>query len=118
MTRTRTTEPRERAAGAIRSVADNLEEWSGGHEHSGLADHASAWARQTAARVEDDAVRQLAYEARRRARRPEWTVAFTILAGGLVVGGVVAWTLGRKQRSRRNVQEQSLQESLRSDSQG
>lgn len=84
-------DPKERTVGAIRSVADDLSDWSSSHDNVPLADEAAGWARQAAAQIEDDAPRRLAYEARRRVSRPQWTTALAALAVGAAVVGVVVW---------------------------
>jgi hypothetical protein len=89
----------------MRSVADELSDWSGAHDDSRLADEAATWARRTAARVEDDPARHLLYEARRRAPRPGWPTALVVLAVVATLGGVIVWTSRRRHRAQEAEQQ-------------
>lgn len=98
MNTTTAPEVRHRTADAMRTVADELSDWSSSHDQSWRADEAAAWARQAAARVEDDTARRLAYEARRQSRRPSWRMVLLAIAGAATLGGVIMWASRRKRQ--------------------
>lgn len=104
MNTTSAPEVRHRTADAMRTVADELSDWSSAHDQSWRADEAAAWARQAAARVEDDTARRLAYEARRQARRPSWRAVVLAIAAGATLGGVIVWVSRRKRQHEPNEQ--------------
>jgi ferric-dicitrate binding protein FerR (iron transport regulator) len=98
MNTTTAPEVRHRTADAMRTVADELSDWSSAHDQSWRADEAAAWARQAAARVEDDTARRLTYEARRQARRPSWRAILLAIAAAATVGGVIVWASRRRRQ--------------------
>jgi heme/copper-type cytochrome/quinol oxidase subunit 2 len=83
----------------MRSVADEIADWSKDREQAWRAEEAADWVRQAAAHVEDDAARRLAYEATRRVRRPTWTTALVVVSVVVTIGGVVVWSVRRQRRA-------------------
>jgi hypothetical protein len=98
MTALTTDDPRHRTADAMRSMADEISDWSREHGQPRRAQDAADWVRQAAAQVEDDPARRLAYETTRRVRRPTWATALVLVSVAATIGGVVAWSVRRRRR--------------------
>jgi hypothetical protein len=112
MTTLTTQEPRHRAAHAIRSVAAEISDRSTEHGHARRADESVDWLSQAADQVEGDPARRLAHETTRRIRRPAWGTVLVAVSAVVAVGGVVAWSVGRRrQRSSESQQNESTVES-------
>ncbi|MGB9374614.1 MAG: hypothetical protein WCA82_10700 [Jiangellales bacterium] len=88
-----------RTASALRDVADEVTAWSHTHEAPPVADKAANLARRTAARVEDDPVRLVAYEAERHARERPWVLPVTVVATTALVVGVALLVRSRRRRA-------------------
>lgn len=94
----------------MRSVADEISDWSSDHQ-PGRAEEAADWVRQVAAQVEGDTPRRVAYEGTRRLRRSPWPAALVAASVVATVGVVVVWSVRRRRRSVDPAQQRSSVES-------
>ncbi|MGA7689044.1 MAG: hypothetical protein WCA29_07420 [Jiangellales bacterium] len=87
-----------RTASTLRDVADQVTAWSHSHDAPSVADKAADLARRTAARVEDDPVRLVAYEAERHARDRPWLLPVTLIGTTALVVGMAVHVRSRRRR--------------------
>lgn len=87
-----------RTASTLRDIADEVAAWSHSHDAPPVADKAADLARRTAARVEDDPVRLVAYEAERHARERPWVLPVAVIGTAALVVGVALVVRSRRRR--------------------